>query len=361
MKYVNEIKNQKSNTVNIILYSVILGVMINIISDALSLILDIKPWIYLVVGIGIAILLVTITLIYNVVKLNQKIKFKSALIINKQSNNDIVAIPSYKISENMKSYLDSAFSENTAIQNIWQQGIFSFFEISNDKNKKAMTTTIETTNLLKELIEYCLLDDFSIFIEDYFNSRNMNENIITFDQNAVPDILLNNRFLKLFSENPNNRSIFLNGTQKNDYDHIVVMSTSNGAVYRRFNLNLPKSSKVYRSNKNTIVIDTKLFKLTINILFGGFNTVIENDFYKYYMQKKNTAFSEYEFAIEVDVKYKIRSIFKIMDWKYYNWLDDYIERLEHYCNIDTFYKDISWEHNKTIIRILNAKECKENN
>ena len=45
------------------------------------------------------------------------------------------------------------------------------------------------------------MDDFSIFIEDYFNSRNMNENVITFDQNAVPDILLNNRFLKLFSEN----------------------------------------------------------------------------------------------------------------------------------------------------------------
>ena len=31
MKYINEIKKQKENTINIILYSVILGVIINII------------------------------------------------------------------------------------------------------------------------------------------------------------------------------------------------------------------------------------------------------------------------------------------------------------------------------------------
>lgn len=43
MKYINEIKKQKENTINIVLYSVILGVIINIISNALGLILDIKP------------------------------------------------------------------------------------------------------------------------------------------------------------------------------------------------------------------------------------------------------------------------------------------------------------------------------
>ena len=71
MKYINEIKKQKENTINIVLYSVILGVIINIISNALGLILDIKPWIYLVSGIGVSVLLIGLTLIYNIVKLNQ--------------------------------------------------------------------------------------------------------------------------------------------------------------------------------------------------------------------------------------------------------------------------------------------------
>ena len=360
MKYINEIKKQKENTINIILYSVILGVIINIISNALGLILDIKPCIYLVSGVGVSVLLIGLPLIYNIVKLNQTIKYKGAFIVDEKNDNDFITIPNYKISENMDDYLKSAFCENEAIKNIWQQGNFKIFDfIGVDKDKNLIAKTNESTNMLIELIEYCLLENLSTFIGDYFNLRHMNENVIKLNQNSVPDILLNNRFMKLFSENPRNRSAFVNDSETKDYEHIVVMTGKNGAVYRRFDLNLPKGSKVYRSNKNTIIIDTKLFTLTIKVLFGGFNTVIENNFYKYYIQKKNNAFSEYEFNIEIDVKYKLNSIFKITDWKYYNWLDEYIKRLEHYCNIDTFYKDINWEQNKTIIRILNAKECEQ--
>ncbi|WP_419022324.1 hypothetical protein [Holdemanella sp.] len=360
MKYINEIKKQKENTINIVLYSVILGVIINIISNALGLILDIKPWIYLVSGIGVSVLLIGLTLIYNIVKLNQTIKYNGAFIVDEKNDNDFITIPNYKISEDMDDYLKSAFCENEAIKNIWQQGNFKTFDfIGVDKDKNLIAKTNESTNMLIELIEYCLLENLSTFIDDYFNLRHMNENVIKLDQNSVPDILLNNRFMKLFSENPRNRSAFVNDSKTKDYEHIVVMTGKNGAVYRRFDLNLPKGSKVYRSNKNTIIIDTKLFTLTIKVLFGGFNTVIENNFYKYYIQKKNKAFSEYQFNIEIGVNYKLKSIFRIMDWKYYNWLDEYIERLEHYCSMDTFYKDINWEQNKTIIRILNTPKCEQ--
>lgn len=360
MKYINEIKKQKENTINIVLYSVILGVIINIISNALGLILDIKPWIYLVSGIGVSVLLIGLTLIYNIVKLNQTIKYNGAFIVDEKNDNDFITIPNYKISEDMDDYLKSAFCENEAIKNIWQQVNFKTFDfIGVDKDKNLIAKTNESTNMLIELIEYCLLENLSTFIDDYFNLRHMNENVIKLDQNSVPDILLNNRFMKLFSENPRNRSAFVNDSKTKDYEHIVVMTGKNGAVYRRFDLNLPKGSKVYRSNKNTIIIDTKLFTLTIKVLFGGFNTVIENNFYKYYIQKKNKAFSEYQFNIEIGVNYKLKSIFRIMDWKYYNWLDEYIERLEHYCSMDTFYKDINWEQNKTIIRILNTPKCEQ--
>ena len=360
MKYINEIKKQKENTINIVLYSVILGVIINIISNALGLILDIKPWIYLVSGIGVSVLLIGLTLIYNIVKLNQTIKYNGAFIVDEKNDNDFITIPNYKISEDMDDYLKSAFCENEAIKNIWQQGNFKTFDfIGVDKDKNLIAKTNESTNMLIELIEYCLLENLSTFIDDYFNLRHMNENVIKLDQNSVPDILLNNRFMKLFSENPRNRNAFVNDSKTKDYEHIVVMTGKNGAVYRRFDLNLPKGSKVYRSNKNTIIIDTKLFTLTIKVLFGGFNTVIENNFYKYYIQKKNKAFSEYQFNIEIGVNYKLKSIFRIMDWKYYNWLDEYIERLEHYCSMDTFYKDINWEQNKTIIRILDTPKCEQ--
>lgn len=198
---------------------------------------------------------------------------------------------------------------------------------------------------------------FQSLLVNYFNQRHLNNNVINLDQKSIPDILLENRFLKLFSEDPNNRMSFVNDDPENDYEN-VVESYQNGAIFRRFQLNLPKGSKVFRLDKNTISIETKLFTLTIKILFGGFNTFIQKEFFDYYLHTKKNDCTEFEFNIEIKVKYKLHSIFKIMDWKYYNCLDEYIERLSHYCDIDTFYNDINWKQNKTIIRLLKSIESK---
>ncbi|MCQ2485883.1 MAG: hypothetical protein MJ168_11200 [Clostridia bacterium] len=356
MKYINELKKQKSNTINIILYSVILGVVINIASDSLGELFETTPIINLLIGISFTVILISLTLIYNIVKLNKTIEYKGAFIVDEKNNNKLLSIPNYKISENMKEYLNSSFCENKAIKRQWQNGNFTSFDfIGVNKHKRIIAKTNESTDLLIELLEYCILDNLSIFIGDYFNLKHLNENVISLDQNSIPDILLDNRFLKLFSENPQNRSAFLCESETRNYDNVVLMQEKNGAIYRRFNLNLPKGSKAYRSNKNTVIIDTKLFVLTIKVLFGGFNTFIENDFYKYYLNKDDTSFSEYQFNIEINVKYKLNSIFRIHDWKYYNWLDTYVERLNHYCNFATFLEDIGWEKNKTIIKIINTK------
>lgn len=358
MKYIYEVKQQKTNTINIILYSVILGVIINVISNALGIIFNLNPWIYVTSGIIIALVLIVVTLIHNINKLNQTTENKGAFIIDKQSNNKLITIPDYNISEDMVNNLNAAFVENAAIEKMWQNGSFNVFEfVGVNKEKRIIAKASETSIILIELIEYSILNDFSVFIGDYFNQRHLNNNVINLDQKSIPDILLENRFLKLFSEDPNNRMSFVNDDSENDYEN-VVESYQNGAIFRRFQLNLPKGSKVFRLDKNTISIDTKLFTLTIKILFGGFNTFIQKEFFDYYLHKKKNDCTEFEFNVEIKVKYKLHSIFKIMDWKYYNWLDEYIERLSHYCDIDTFYNDINWKQNKTIIRLLKSIESK---
>lgn len=355
MRNIEKIKKQKSNTADIILYSVILGIIINIISNALESIFDVNPTVYLIIGGCTVVLLIIATLLYKVFKLNMYLIIKSSFIVDENNNNDILSVPNYKISEDMYEYLLSSFVENTAIQNLWTNGVFN--NLVNEQfseNEIRNSNSGEIRNLFVELVEYCLLENLSIFIEDYFNSKNMRKNIITLSQNSLPDILLENRFLKLFSENPTNRSAFIN-LKTNDLENVVMMMGKGGAIYRRFSLNLPKYSKVFRKDKNTIIIDTKLFTLSLKVVFEGFNDFMEPEFYKYYIHKDWTDFSNYCFNVHVTVKYKLLSIFKIMDWKYYNWLDDYIEKLVHYCDIESFYKDINWDSAKTIIQILNYK------
>ena len=70
---------------------------------------------------------------------------------------------------------------------------------------------------------------------------------------------------------------------------------------------------------------------------------------------KNNIYETEEFLSwfnSLNVKYKISSLLKLWDWKYYNWLDEYLVKLANYCDIDTFYKNIGWEKSKTILRIL---------
>ena len=65
---------------------------------------------------------------------------------------------------------------------------------------------------------------------------------------------------------------------------------------------------------------------------------------------------DWKYFIEVDVKYKYSSLLKIWDWKYYNWLDEYLVKLLNYCDIENFYKNIGWEKSKTILRILKTSK-----
>ena len=53
-----------------------------------------------------------------------------------------------------------------------------------------MATVTESKKLLVEMLEYCLLEHFSMFIGDYYNTRNITKKIISCSGNDIPDVLL---------------------------------------------------------------------------------------------------------------------------------------------------------------------------
>lgn len=360
-KTIQELKNQKTELNGIIVYSIVLGISINIISGIISEILDIPIRLELIIWGFISLSVVLISQIIKLCRLNNKVKFDCLFIADESEKNEFVEIPNYKISMEMSRNFKSAFSENSAYQRIWEDS-----GLDKLNNKKTKASASESKKLLLEMIEYCLLQHFSIFIGDYYNTRNITKKIVSYSENDIPDVLLKNRFLKLFSEDPQNRSAFCsnqkskiyivedsNDLTEYDFDNVVYMIGNNGALFRRFKLTMPKGSKVFRENDNTIVLDTKLFTLKYKVAFDGFTTVVEPDFYKYYLHKdKKFEFHDWKFYVEIDVKYKISSLLKLWDWKYYNWLDEYLEKLANYCDINIFYKNIGWEESKTILRIL---------
>lgn len=355
-KYITHLKNEKKETFNIVFFSILLSTIINIISSAFLDAVKIKPIISVVVGMVITIILILGLVLYRTINLNGTVRFESAFIIDPNNKNEIISIPDYKISERMNDYLASAFIENKAVERIWNEGNFqsSFFTDANGKMTKTKKPD-DSIALLIELIEYVILENFSTFVSDYFNRLHIKSKmVIEFSKETIPDILLSNRFLKLFSEEMKNRNAFVEDKYYNeDREGDVVYAVFNGATFRKFYLSMPKGTTIYRNNSNSISIDTKLFVLEIGYHFDGFSTVIENEFFEYYVGKDNIFnYDPYEFSITVKVKYKWSSVFKVTDWKYYNWLDEYLNELQHFCDKETFFEDIEWKSNKTMIQIV---------
>lgn len=366
-KTIEAFKNQKSELNSIIVYSVVLGISVNIISGILSVMFDIPLWLNLIIWVCISLGVIVISQIIKLCKLKTKIKFDCLFIADESQKNKLIGIPNYKISIDMKEYFESAFSENSAYKTIWEDsGLDKLGE------EKSLKTANESKKLLLEMLEYCILEHFSTFIGDYYNLRNITKKTVSYSGNDIPDVLLKNRFLKLFSEDPKNRAAFCTDNKhricmiekcndkSDDSGTVVYMTGSNGAIYRRFELNIPKGSTVFRENNNTIVVDTKLFTLRCKVVFDGFSTVVEQDFYRHYLHKiYHPGFHDWKYFIEIDVKYKFTSLLKFWDWKYYNWLDEYILKLSNYCDINVFYKNIGWEKAKTILRILKTPKSEE--
>lgn len=358
-KSVEKFREEKHEYFNIVVFSVVLSTVINIISGALCDIYNIHPLVYIVCGSIITFFLIIFSLLYRIHKLNLSIEYKGMFIIDKQNKNRLIKIPNYKINNDMVNYLESSFIENKAMKKIWEEGNLQKINFcQSDKNGTIYAKCDESINLFLELVEYSLLENFSIFISDYFNLLHLHSKVELWSKESVPDILLTNRFLKLFSEDMNNRSAFFEDTEDSNNSTIecegtVVTSYKNGALYRRFDLYLPKGTTIHKNNNNSITIDTKLFTLTIKYLYGGFSTVVDNEFIKYYIGREGKmSYHPYQFNININVKYKLVSIFKIYDWKYYNWLDEYIISLKHYCDKETFLNDICWNNNKTFIKVL---------
>ncbi len=359
-KTVMEFRNQKIELHRIIAYSIIMGIAINIISNSLGKILNFPLWLNIIIWVGISLVIISIAQIVELCRLNSTIKYEGLFITHRNEKNRIIGIPNYKISTDMKTYFEAAFSENPAYRTIWEESGLDKLQGPHIAKK-----TNDSKKLLAEMIEYCVLEHFSSFINDYYNIRNITKKTIEYSGTDIPDVLLKNRFMKMFSEEPQNRAAFCNSkksgiykiddkdTEPEDKGTLVFMIGSNGALYSKFELVIPKGSKVCREEDNGIEVHTKLFTMKYKFLFDGISTYVEQDFYKYYLHELSPMdYHDWKFDVQVSIKYKLSALFKFWDWKYYNWLDEYLDKLSDYCAVDNFYKNIGWRETKTFIQIL---------
>lgn len=350
---ISEFRETKAKSFEVIILSICMALGINILASGIMLLVEQE---LAVVFIVIGIILTTLTFIILFMRLlkslnkNEEIK---GFFIYDNVEHDIVSVSEYGISEDMNRYLNAAFEENEAIKTHWKTGeLRSFKPVKVGKDKHILAKASESPMLLVELLEYCVLEKLSLVICDYFNRVEKGKNKTQeYSREDIADILLSNRFLNLFSEPMNNRGAFVDS---NYNDNVVSAYGPGGVIYSRFDLVLPNKSKLKRVNKNTILIDMKSFTLKISCLFGGFNTFLDSSLHKYYVGL-NKGHSDYQFDINIEVKWKWKALLYFNDWKYYEWIDIFIEKLYEYADKETFLKTIKWDAIRALITCMERK------
>ncbi|WP_374017672.1 hypothetical protein ABU162_26685 [Paenibacillus thiaminolyticus] len=333
---------KRSSVIEIFVIAFLLGAGVNMLSTGLTT----YSWIESnSLYIGASIILVS--LIYLLVRLfsfKNIIKEIRGFIVHNESQNSLVSVPHYEMSEDISRYLDSAFIENKAIKNQWEKEPLGW-ERSNGKSHKLIT----------EAVEYFVISHLSTHLIDYFNGAEFNDKRTeVFARENLPDVLLTNRFFELFSAPLENREHFSELLHDDNIDQIYGAYAENGAYYERFELHLPSKSNVLRKGIKNILIRTKRFNIELDIDFDGSVTNLPRKFAKLYLKSDNfLELNCFSVDIEIQVKFKLSSIFSLSGWHYYKWIDSFLKSLEEGTSKDVYFNKINWE---TVLTLVETNE-----
>lgn len=330
MKFIKEFLNSRRSVIEIFIVAILITLGINLITSASFEIFTFenKDKVFFYTGVTIVI----ISIFYFVLKILWKTsitkEFTGFIIIDKETKMP-VECDGYDYSEELRRSFDAGFAENKALEHIWTNDSTKF----TDKNK-----------LIIEATEYFLIDDLSTHLTDYFNTRRLDKKqLIEFSRNDIPDILLSNRFLEMFSKPMEQRASFVKDLKNDDSPGRVIYSMGEGGtIFKEFDFVLPKGSSVSRKG-NKMLLNTKRFVIEFEIIYDGFGNVLPRGFEKLYLGYMSyEEFSTKEIKVNINVRFKFKSLFSRNGWDYYEWIELFLEKIERNFSEDYFFKTINW-------------------
>ncbi len=359
-----------------ILFEVILTVVfisfgLNLIGTSFSDLNNSLNLVLLVVGIIIVIVSLIVLIYTNFQKFNRSITLKGFFVYDAKENK-LIDVDSYQLSNELVRNLNSAFIEDKSLKSIWDDVPLRY--VFSPIREETYTTS--SKEIIEECLEYYIFDRLSSTLHNFFNINEVDEKDLNmYDRDGIPDILLNNRFLNLFSMPIDHRELFedkeVDGVffEEDNKETLFMTFGNNGALYHRLHLVLPTGTNVKRNEPNYIVLESNQMVLNFDILFEGFNTLLPKYFLKYYLDldlefvsedEKNEVlrFQVFDIGLKIDVKFKIRSLFSQSAWKYNKWLDNYLNLLNKEISKDNFFKSINWEQIQTLLYIQNKENFK---
>ena len=349
----------RKNLIELIVVAILLAFGVNLIASHVIALAILSPLVTVLIGAALcfgSVLYLAARLLGRRV---ENRSYEAFLIYNKKKN-EIIPVPRYKFSESICHYIRDAFAENPALKIIWEkEPLKNPFVTESNKGKNKRQTSAQ---LLSEAVEYFVLSSLSTHLTDYFAAENFKkENLKEYGREDVPEVLLRNRFLELFSRPMEDRLAFVNETleEKAQTDGEVVMAYDENAYYEKFELVLPNKSIIRRPADNKIEIETKKLKMSLTVRFGSFGPIRPEGFEQCYLGMNTWEdINEYTLCMDIQVSMKLRTLFSRTGWEYYYWVDSFLDGIEDEISKDAFFDRIDWEAVYTLLQCFNRKQTK---
>lgn len=367
------ILTERNSLTNIIIGTIIASLGVNLVSESILQMFFFGAHIVLIIGIGASLASVWYFIRIMTAKRTQVRNYSGFFIVD-HVEKKVIPVNRYPYSINLSRYLESACAESQDIRMVLERSIYvpdttikipreSIDEEEIERKERSAAKKLMATpdrRLILEATEYFVLRMLSTHLTNYFNDEKFKEqNLTKLERKDIPQVLLENRFLNLFSKPMEER------VAASFEDRYISKSTQgdsgeSNTDFRHFHLILPTKAKVSRTGENTCEITTEKFTLRVSILYLGADEFLPADFEKYYLrlqeyyQRSNPSMVK-EKAIEIEVKvfFKNSIFFSTTGIQYYEWLDSYLDKLEEEFSRPYFFKKIGWDSVSTLLDCIN--------
>jgi len=350
--YLSALRLDRSNALQLLLVAVVLGVGVNLLAGEIASEISSTTALFsAIVTIGLALIFLFARALWPRPRVRQ---FRGFFIYDAEANALTETDTRYALGSNLKRYLDAAFAENPAMKSTWDSNPLRGVADIADKEQNEVKKTLE---LVRQAAEYFVLRRFSMRLSDHFRSGEYEESELeTLSHTDIPDVLLQNRFMKLFAEPMEERAAFLGSPVSGAGANIVSVGVASGALYERFQLVLPKGWDVKRAAVNQIEISTKRFTLVLKTECAGLGVSLPALYLSDFL---NLAYAEdgdryRPMAIDVSVRIIPRRSWLVTPsrWRYYKWIDDWLVGLEPDVSKDAYLDQIGWQAAETASRLM---------
>jgi hypothetical protein len=346
----------KANVGEVFAVAIILALGINVLSSGFVSFFDLSN----ATAMGVGVFLVFVGVVFIVKKIkpaNSGVFTFEAVVCAERDSKELLPVHDYKFASEICDYVAAICSENKAIERIWTREPIGY-GLSFDEGVPVKKTP-KSNKLLVEAVEYFALDSLSLHLSSYFeNNESLSEDeLTTLKRKDIPSVLLENRFLELFSKPMEEREAFLH-SQEADGKHfgeVVSAYGKDGAIFEHFDLILPKGSSITREGDSSISIKTKRFKFNILPVFEGMNGGFPPAFSELYLGRKFMDVQTFSVKLILSVEFSMGSLLTAKGWGYYWWLDSFLESIEQSCSANSFLHKIAWSQNSALIHMMNVK------